>query len=49
MSVDPEDVLQFWFGDAAEAPAKAEARMPLWFDVSAENDARDSRAVRCSG
>ena len=40
MSVDPEDILQFWFGDAAEAPAKAEARMPLWFDVSPENDAR---------
>ena len=39
MSVDPEDILQFWFGDAAEAPAKAEARMPLWFDVSPKTDA----------
>ena len=40
MKVDPEDILQFWFADAAEAPAKAEARMPLWFDVSPETDAR---------
>src|SRR5688572_22148057 len=40
MSVDPEAILQFWLGDAAEAPAKAEARMPLWFEVSVENDAR---------
>ena len=38
--VDPEDILQFWFADAAEAPAKAEARMPLWFSVSPETDAR---------
>ncbi len=40
MKVDPEDILQFWFADAAEAPAKAEAQMPLWFDVSPETDAR---------
>jgi len=40
VNVDPEDILQFWFGDATEAPAKAEARMPLWFEVSVENDAR---------
>ena len=39
MKADPEDVLQFWFGDAAEAPTKAEARMRLWFDVSPETDA----------
>ena len=40
MKADPEDILQFWFGDAAEAPVKAEARMRLWFEVSAEDDAR---------
>lgn len=38
--IDPEDVLQFWFADAAESPAKAEARLPLWFEATAEVDAR---------
>lgn len=38
--VEPEDVLQFWFGDAIEAPAKAEARMQLWFAPPPETDAR---------
>lgn len=40
MKADPEDILLFWFGDAAEAPANAEARMPLWFGVAPETDAR---------
>jgi uncharacterized protein (DUF924 family) len=37
---DPEDILQFWFGDAAEAPARAEARMEFWFGGAPETDAR---------
>jgi uncharacterized protein (DUF924 family) len=49
----PEDILQFWFGDAAESPAKAEARMPLWFTASAETDAecreRFGPAVEAAG
>jgi uncharacterized protein (DUF924 family) len=40
LMVTPEDTLHFWFGDAAQAPANAEARMSLWFDVSPEVDAR---------
>lgn len=38
--VEPEDILQFWFGDASETPAKAEARMSRWFDPAPETDAR---------
>jgi uncharacterized protein (DUF924 family) len=34
----PEDILRFWFADAAQAPAKAQARMPFWFTASAETD-----------
>jgi len=37
---DPEEILQFWFADAAQAPAKAEARVSLWFTASAETDAQ---------
>jgi uncharacterized protein (DUF924 family) len=36
----PDDILQFWFADATQAPAKAEARMSLWFQGSPEGDAR---------
>jgi uncharacterized protein (DUF924 family) len=49
---DHKDILQFWFGDATEAPAKAEARMSLWFDASPEVDgemrARFSAAVEAA-
>jgi uncharacterized protein (DUF924 family) len=38
--IDPEDILQFWFGDATHAPENAEARMSLWFDASPEVDAQ---------
>lgn len=34
----PDDILDFWFADAAQAPAKAEARMPFWFTASAGID-----------
>jgi uncharacterized protein (DUF924 family) len=37
---DAEEILRFWFGDAGESPAKAEARMSLWFEASPETDAR---------
>jgi uncharacterized protein (DUF924 family) len=37
---DPEGILHFWFGDAAETPAKAEARTALWFNASPEIDDR---------
>jgi uncharacterized protein (DUF924 family) len=49
----PEDILQFWFGDATEAPAKAEAQMSLWFEVSPATDAdireRFGAAVEAAG
>ena len=35
----PESILQFWFDDAAESPAKAAARVELWFTPSAATDA----------
>jgi uncharacterized protein (DUF924 family) len=35
----PESILQFWFGDAAESPANAAARVELWFTPSAATDA----------
>ena len=38
--IDPEDILQFWFGDATNAPENAEARMSLWFDASRGVDAQ---------
>jgi uncharacterized protein (DUF924 family) len=40
MQLDPEDVLAFWFGDAADDVAKATARVPFWFEPSPETDAR---------
>jgi len=38
--ISSEDILQFWFGDAANAPQNAEARMSLWFDASPGLDAQ---------
>jgi uncharacterized protein (DUF924 family) len=50
---DPEDILQFWFGDGTEAPAKAEAQMSLWFEASPATDAeireRFGAAVEAAG
>ena len=40
MELDPEDVLAFWFGDAAADVAKSNARVPFWFIASPEADAR---------
>jgi uncharacterized protein (DUF924 family) len=37
---DPDHILQFWFADAAQSPAKAEARMTFWFDGAPETDAQ---------
>ena len=39
VDVDPEVVLEFWFGDAVADPAKATAREPFWFGASSETDA----------
>lgn len=39
MHCDPEDILEFWFGDAARDPSKASARSRLWFSPSQEVDA----------
>ena len=36
----PDDILNFWFGDASQSPAKAEARMSLWFEADPPMDAR---------
>jgi uncharacterized protein (DUF924 family) len=38
--LDPDDILQFWFGDASETPAQAESRLSLWFEGSPEVDER---------
>ncbi len=38
--IDPEDILQFWFGDATHSPGNAEARMSLWFGASPKVDAQ---------
>jgi uncharacterized protein (DUF924 family) len=37
--VHPEDVLRFWFEDAAESPANARERMPFWFEGTPHGDA----------
>ena len=37
---DPDEILNFWFGDASQSPAKAEARMSLWFEADSAMDAR---------
>jgi len=34
----PEDILDFWFGDALADPAKAMQRMAFWFKSSRETD-----------
>src|SRR5262247_1946187 len=39
ISEDPEAILGFWFGRAAEDPAEAEARESFWFESSEETDA----------
>lgn len=39
VDVDPEVILEFWFGDAVTDPAKAAARERFWFGVSSETDA----------
>ena len=33
-----EEVLDFWFADAAESPAQAEARKPFWFGSDPQAD-----------
>ena len=38
-STDPRSILEFWFGDAAADPARAQAREEVWFRSSAEMDA----------
>jgi uncharacterized protein (DUF924 family) len=35
---DPQDILAFWFGDAARDPAEASARSTLWFSSSQDVD-----------
>jgi uncharacterized protein (DUF924 family) len=35
-----EEILQFWFEDACESPAQAEARNAFWFSANAEFDAQ---------
>jgi uncharacterized protein (DUF924 family) len=39
MQIDAEEILRFWFGDAARDPAAAAAREDFWFGGSAETDA----------
>lgn len=39
VDVDPEEILEFWFGDAVADPAKAAARERFWFGVASETDA----------
>lgn len=38
LSIDPHDILDFWFRDAADAPALAQARGEVWFGTSDEMD-----------
>lgn len=37
--VEPQEILEFWFGSAADDPAEAAAREDFWFGASAEIDA----------
>jgi uncharacterized protein (DUF924 family) len=37
---DPDDILNFWFGDASHSPAKAADRMSIWFEADPAMDAR---------
>jgi hypothetical protein len=39
VDVDPEVILEFWFGDAVADPGKATARERLWFGAASETDA----------
>lgn len=39
VDVDPEAILEFWFGDAVSDPAKAAARERFWFGAASETDA----------
>jgi uncharacterized protein (DUF924 family) len=39
LSVDPEAILEYWFGDCARDPARAEARESFWFGGSDAADA----------
>ena len=38
MSTGPEDILNFWFTDAAHHPIKAQSRKDFWFGSSSEID-----------
>jgi uncharacterized protein (DUF924 family) len=38
-SIDPQAILDFWFGDAAGDPARAAAREEFWFGASQTTDA----------
>jgi uncharacterized protein (DUF924 family) len=38
MVAGPEEILSFWFADAAEDPVKAKIRSEVWFGTSAESD-----------
>lgn len=38
MSVTPESVFEFWFGNAAHDPAEARARGAFWFGAAPETD-----------
>ena len=48
----PEDILTFWFEDAAEDPAKAMLRGAFWFEASSAIDEsisrRFSNSIRCA-
>lgn len=39
VGVDPEAILEFWFGDAAADATKAAARERCWFGAASETDA----------
>jgi len=41
--IDPQSVLDFWFGDATGDPARAQARQGIWFEASDEMDAEVRR------
>lgn len=38
MTARPEDILDYWFADAARDAAKAQERLGFWFRASAEHD-----------
>lgn len=38
MQSDPEEILEFWFGAAADDPALAAARQAFWFGAAASED-----------